>query len=124
MASIEFAYEEAKECSLLLLLLVLLLLVVELLLGLGGDMGKGENPSSENSSTESLLLLPPLPPPLPLRAANFNAFNNMGDSGATSSLSSSVVRLGVAVLSSLPLRRRRCDILERDFALGLGVWGA
>ncbi len=123
MASIEFAYEEAKECSLLLLLLLLVLLVVELLLGLGGDMGSGENPSSEFSSTESLLLLPPLPPPLPLRAANFNAFNNMGDSGATSSLSS-VVRLGVAVLSSLPLRRRRCDILDRDFALGLGVWGA
>jgi len=62
---------------------------------------------------ESLLLLP-----LPLRAANFNAFNNIGDSGVMLEL---VGRLGVVVLSPPPLSR--CDIFDRDFALGLGVWG-
>jgi len=109
MASIEFAYDEARECCSLLLLLPLLLLIDP-----EGDIGKGEKPSSESSSMESLLLLP-----LPLRAANFNAFSNIGDSGVMLEL---VGLLGVVVLSPPP-PLSRWDIFDRDFALGLGVWG-
>ena len=114
MASIEFAYEEARECCSLLLLLPLLLLID---LSSEGDIGKGEKPSSESSSMESLLLLP-----LPLRAANFNAFSNIGDSGVMLEL---VGRLGVMVVLSTPPPPplSRWDIFDRDFALGLGVWG-
>jgi len=65
---------------------------------------------------ESLLLLP-----LPLRAANFNAFNNIGDSGVMLEL---VGRLGVVVVfRSPPPPLSKWDIFDRDFALGLGVWG-
>ena len=112
MASIEFAYEEARECCSLLLLLPLLLLIDP-----EGDICKGEKPSSESSSMESLLLLP-----LPLRAANFNAFSNIGDSGVMLEL---VGRLGVMVLLSTPPPPplSRWYIFDRDFALGLGVWG-
>ena len=110
MASIEFAYDEARECCSLLLLPLLLLIDPE------GDIGKGEKPSSESSSMESLLLLP-----LPLRAANFNAFSNIGDSGVMLEL---VGLLGVVVLSPPPPPPlSRWDIFDRDFALGLGVWG-
>jgi len=113
MASIEFAYDEARECCSLLLLLPLLLLID---LSSEGDIGKGEKPSSDSSSMESLLLLP-----LPLRAANFNAFSNIGDSGVMLEL---VGRLGVVVLSTPPPPPlSRWDVFDRDFALGLGVWG-
>ena len=105
MASIEFAYLEASECSLLLFLFIDL--------SSDGVIGNGENPSSDNSSS--------IESPLPLRAANFKAFSNMGDSGVMLLLSS-LFRLGV-VTSPLRPRSRFDILLDRDFALGLGVWG-
>jgi hypothetical protein len=70
---------------------------------------------------------------LPPRAAIFNAFNNIGDSGVLMVLFEVDCRLKVVVLSkedeppSPPLRS--CDdILDLDFDLLLvglgGVWGA
>ena len=104
MASIEFAKEDASECSLLLFLLIDL--------SSEGVIGNGEYPSSDSSSS--------IESPLPLRAANFKAFINIGDSGVM--LLSSLLRLGV-VMSPLPPRSRFDILLDRDFALGLGVWG-
>ena len=107
MASIEFAYLEASECSLLLFLFIDL--------SSDGVIGNGEYASSDSSSS--------IESPLPLRAANFKAFNNMGDSGVVLLLSS-LFRLGVVMSPPPPPPpRSRCDILDRDFALGLGVWG-